>query len=237
MRPIRAAAIVIPARDEESTVVEAVRAAASAAALVRAEGVVEVVLLVAADSCRDATAELARRAGAQVVAGGFGGAGPARAAGVEAALARLGRAALEETWLACTDADSTVPPGWLAHQLALARHGADVVVGTVTPDFDGLSPRQRRAWLATHVAGAANGHVHGANLGVRASVAIQAGGFPALQVGEDVAIVERAAALGARVVPTAAIDVRTSARREARAPGGYSTYLAGLELLDDGIPA
>jgi hypothetical protein len=55
------------------------------------------------------------------------GVGAARAAGVRAALAELGA----DLWLACTDADSEVPPDWLTRQLAHVRLGAEVVIGTV----------------------------------------------------------------------------------------------------------
>ncbi|PPF86713.1 hypothetical protein C5B96_04850 [Subtercola sp. Z020] len=128
-------------------------------------------------------------------------------------------------WIANTDADSAVPPTWLLEQLALAEHGADVMIGTVRPDFADLTPQQVDAWLATHVPGAANGHVHGANLGLRASLYERAGRFQPLDEHEDVDLVGRLRALDARIVPSAAAEVLTSGRQAGRTPGGYAGYL------------
>ena len=129
------------------------------------------------------------------------------------------------TWLACTDADSAVPAGWILEQVRLADAGADVVVGTVRPDPADLTATQLAAWRATRVPGRPNGHVHGANLGVRADAYLRAGGFPDRPVHEDVDLVAALVASGARVVATDACDVLTSGRLLGRAPGGYAGYL------------
>ena len=71
--------------------------------------------------------------------------------------------------------------------------------------------------------------MHGANLGFRASAYLAAGGFPALPTAEDRALVAELAAAGARVLRTRALPVTTSARREARAPHGFSRHLAELD--------
>ncbi len=110
--------------------------------------------------------------------------------------------AAARTWLACTDADSAVPEHWLTRQLDLADAGADVVVGTVRPELAALSPDRARAWLATHRPGHANGHVHGANLGVRLTAHDAAGGFAPVAEHEDVGLVERARAAGRAPSPT-----------------------------------
>ncbi|RII96479.1 glycosyltransferase, partial [Clavibacter michiganensis subsp. insidiosus] len=101
--------------------------------------------------------------------------GAARAQGVDAARAGWDGDDAEH-WIACTDADSAVPPAWITSQLELADAGSDVVVGTVRPELEDLSPDQVAAWRATRVPGHANGHVHGANLGVRADAYVAAGG-------------------------------------------------------------
>jgi hypothetical protein len=72
-------------------------------------------------------------------------------------------------------------------------------------------------------------HVHGANLGFRAVTYLKAGGFPDAPTAEDHALVTALASAGGRVVRTRAVTVATSARREARAPNGFSHYLADLE--------
>ena len=71
--------------------------------------------------------------------------------------------------------------------------------------------------------------MHGANLGFRAAAYLQAGGFPDVPTAEDHALVTALAAAGGRVLRTRALTVVTSARREARAPNGFSHYLADLD--------
>ncbi|QOD44407.1 glycosyltransferase [Clavibacter zhangzhiyongii] len=220
---IRAVAIVIPARDEEALVGRCIASVGVAAERARAAGV-EVRVILVADDCRDRTAEVARAAGVEVIESAAGRVGAARARGVDAALAGWDGAEAE-LWIACTDADSEVPPAWITSQLQLADAGTDVVVGTVRPELAGLSPAQVAAWQATRVPGVANGHVHGANLGVRADAYTAAGGFPAVVEHEDVDLVARLREAGARITASAAGEVLTSSRRDGRTPGGYAGYL------------
>ena len=78
-----------------------------------------------------------------------------------------------------------------------------------------------------------HGHVHGANLGIRSDLYRRVGGFPAVAVHEDVAVVEAALALDAPVAWPTDIAVITSARPGSRAPRGFSSYLLDL-AADDG---
>ncbi|WP_418276584.1 hypothetical protein ACNHYB_01350 [Isoptericola jiangsuensis] len=78
--------------------------------------------------------------------------------------------------------------------------------------------------------------MHGANLGIRASVYRAAGGFAPIPEHEDVAIVAAARTLGARIVPDAAAEVLTSARLVGRTPGGYARHLREDLVPDDGVP-
>lgn len=201
-------AVVIPARDEADLIVRCL-------ASIGAERII-----VVADSCVDNTAQIARSRGAEVIEITDANVGVARAVGCEAALRHP-----DIDWIACTDADSAVPPNWIDEQLRLAAMGADVVVGTVRPDFADLTALQTRAWLATHQPGVANGHVHGANLGIRASAYLSVGGFAPVSEHEDNDLVDRLAAAGFTITPTAAIDVLTSGRAFGRTPGGYARYL------------
>ncbi len=220
---IRAVTVVIPARDEEELVGRCLASVEVAAARARADGVRVRVILVA-DDCRDRTAEVARAAGVEVIESAAGRVGAARAQWGDAARAGWDGDDAEH-WIACTDADSAVPPAWITSQLELADGGADVVVGTVRPELDDLSPAQGAAWRATRVPGHANGHGHGANLGVRADAYVAAGGFPAVAEHEDVDLVTRLRGLDARITASAAGEVLTSSRREGRTPGGYAGYL------------
>lgn len=220
----RAVAVVIPAHDEEELIGACLDAIRAAVAAVR-DRVEHVSVHVAADACSDHTARIARAAGAEVILPARRGVGAARAAGVAAALAAHTHVPPRRLWVAHTDADSVVPPHWLAHQLDLASAGADVVVGTVRPDFRDLSAEQTSAWWATHVPGTANGHVHGANLGTRASTLIGAGGFEPVLEHEDVLLVAEARARGARLVASDDAWVQTSGRATGRTAGGYAGYL------------
>jgi glycosyltransferase involved in cell wall biosynthesis len=206
--------VVIPARDEEELIGRCLVAVADAAR--NAPAHVDVTLV--ADGCLDRTAAIARSfAGVRVIEIDASNVGAARAAGAVAAL--TGGA----DWIANTDADSVVPPRWISHQAELLRTGWDVMIGTVRPDFAELEPEQRAAWLATHRRGEPNGHVHGANLGVRASAYQAVGGFQRLAEHEDVDLVARLD--GWRIIASDDAEVVTSARRYGRTPGGYARFL------------
>jgi len=228
--------VVIPARDEEALIAACLRSVLAAAVGVD----VPVSVVVAADGCLDTTVSVARGfSGIRVLEVESSNVGAARAAGVRAALRRVSRAVRSRNmWIANTDADSTVPPNWLSHQLALMRSGVDVMIGTVRPPAAELSEEQWSWWRATHVAGEPNGHVHGANLGFRASTYRAAGGYRSVPEHEDVDLVARmmdartvaTASVAAASVATASVatdecEVETSARRVGRTPGGYAGYL------------
>jgi glycosyltransferase involved in cell wall biosynthesis len=201
-------AVVVPARDEAALIGRCLQSIGNQR------------VIVVADRCHDDTAAIARALGAEVIEIDEANVGLARAIGCDAALRDP-----DVDWLACTDADSVVPANWIEQQLELASFGADAVVATVRPDFADLSPLQTRAWLSTHQRGAANGHVHGANLGLRASAYLAVGGFAPVSEHEDNDLVARLAAAGFTVTPTAAIEVITSGRTFGRTPGGYARYL------------
>lgn len=219
MREPTSVGVVVPARDEADSIV------ACLAALARSAGRVPVPVraVVVVNGTTDATARLARAAGARVVELGRAGVGAARAAGVEAALA--GRDP-DRTWLATTDADSLVPPDWLEHHLALASAGADAVVGTVR--LAGPVLAAHHAWHQEYLAGLARAghrHVHGANLSFSARAYVDVGGFTALPAHEDADLVQRLDASGRRVVRSVAAPVTTSARTTGRAPAGVARDL------------
>lgn len=221
-------AVVIPAHDEDELIgacLDAVRAAVRHLRITVGGAMTRVSVHVALDACFDATARIARAAGADLVVSTARGVGAARTAGVTAALAAHDLAPLRRLWIAHTDADSMVPANWLTHQWELAASGADVVVGTVRPDFRDLSVEQTTAWWATHEPGTANGHVHGANLGTRASTLVAVGGFEPVLEHEDVLLVAEAKSWGARLVASDAAWVQTSGRSVGRTAGGYAGYL------------
>lgn len=245
-RPLAVVCVVVPVHDEQQLLGRCIAALRHAVAheAQRPGGIrTEVVLVL--DGCTDGSAAIARLSPFHVVEVSACRVGAARAVGVDVALAAAMAAetgstveartpGLDQVWVASTDADSAVPVHWVSSQVALADAGADVVVGTVRPDPADLSPRQRAAWEATHVPGHANGHVHGANLGMRADVYRAAGGYPPVDEHEDVDLVARARATGARVVASDDAWVLTSGRQQGRTPGGYARFLR--EDLVGGAP-
>ncbi|MEO7260175.1 MAG: glycosyltransferase [Jatrophihabitantaceae bacterium] len=224
--------VIVPARDEAPRLWRCLHAIDRAAAAV-GRPVVAVLVL---DSCTDdSAAQAAQLCSAlsvqlAVLTTRCAAAGAARAAGAEWLLELLGTAG---TWLATTDADSAVPPNWLAEQVRQAELGAAVVAGTVTVrDWeDRPVPVRRRAErdYAVALASTGHGHVHGANLGISADWYRQVGGFRPVVCDEDVLLVAAARAAGAAVAWVSDIAVTTSARVDARAPGGFAAYLDGLD--------
>ena len=222
---INSTAIVVPVRNEAQSLPSCIAGLRVAIAHAGREYPgVAVAVRFALDRCSDRSAEIIESAGFRWVESVRPGVGAARATGVGAALGTLGSDP-DRVLIACTDADSIVPPDWLTHQIDLANGGADVIVGAVEPNSADLDSERRRAWEITHRDGQARGHVHGANLALRASVYLTAGGFEPVLEHEDVDLVSRAIAIGARLKTTEASRVVTSGRLEGRTPGGYAGYL------------
>ncbi|MGW3009180.1 glycosyltransferase [Streptomyces sp. NPDC001219] len=236
--PPSALAVVIPAHNEAHELPAALAALRVALRHPEAAGA-PVVTVVAADACTDTTAAIAAHWGAAIVELPAHNVGAARAAGVACALRLLGSRG-ERAWIATTDADSLVPPWWLAHQLRCARQGWHCVVGTVRirPNA-ALAPRTVARHRAHYFAGRpapphpwGHPHVHGANLGVAAAPYRAAGGFAALAHGEDRALVAALEQRDYRILRTDACPVHTSARPDSRAPHGFGAFLRRIALDD-----
>jgi glycosyltransferase involved in cell wall biosynthesis len=225
---IRAIGVIVPAHNEQDLLPRCLASLRRAAHSLRG---VPVHLVVVADACRDQTAQVARRGGASVVRIGAKSAGQARAAGARAILRSSGHLDPADLWLATTDADTLVPECWLRQQARYASQGWDAIVGTIqVADWSCRPAGTRSLFRERYEAGTGrHTHVHGANLGFRASAYLTAGGFPALPSGEDHALVAALAATGSRILRTRALSVTTSARVESRAPDGFGDYLAKLD--------
>ena len=226
---VDALVVVVPVHDEEELLPRCLAALDEARlALSRGEQPVpDVAVVVVLDACTDASEQVARRHPVTILRTEHACVGAARAAGVEAALSLVRPITdrLDRVWIASTDADSAVPENWLVEQVRLARQGVDLMIGTVRPDLRDLSEVQRAAWTAKHTPGLANGHVHGANLGIRADVYRAGGGYGSVDEHEDVLLVEAARRAGARVRASDECWVLTSGRSIGRTPGGYARYL------------
>ncbi|WP_181407538.1 glycosyltransferase [Nocardioides sambongensis] len=230
---IRAVYVVVPARDEEARLPDCLAALRSAVAALQVERPgITVRTLVVLDRCRDGSQRVAARFAVPVLPVDAGAVGAARRAGVVAVSsgdlgvgcgAGIGG---DQVWLANTDADTVVGRDWLVDQVRLAELGNDLVLGRVRPDPTELSPVEVAAWAARHDPRGTS--IHGANLGVRLSTYLAAGGFPAVREHEDVVLVEAVRRAGHpwTIGPT----VTTSARRTGRTPGGFAGYLRTLRL-------
>lgn len=220
--------VAVPVRDEEALLPACLRALDAAVGEVRtARPGIRLTVVLALDGCTDGSARVAAGFDVAMTTLGGEGVGAARDAAVEHGLGVLGGPEESRTWLACTDADSVVPSGWLLRQVVWAEQGTDLVIGTVEP-VGAVSGEALAAWHARHTLVEGHEHVHGANLGVRADHWRRAGGFGDLRVGEDVDLVERVRAGTDRWVATDTTRVLTSGRSRGRVDEGFAGYLREL---------
>ncbi|QMU23194.1 glycosyltransferase [Gordonia rubripertincta] len=212
--------VVVPAHNEQTLLPSCLAALDAAIAVVRPSVQVIVVL----DSCDDdsagavpdhmTTVHVTARCVGTARRAGFAAASPTPA---------------DTTWFATTDADSAVPPDWLLTHVDAADSGADAFVGIVTPDgFDEWPPGTGTMFDARYDARPGHRHVHGANLGVRATAYATAGGFRDLDAHEDVDLVRRLEEADVPIEWGADAPVRTSTRRVGRTADGFASYLREL---------
>jgi glycosyltransferase involved in cell wall biosynthesis len=213
--------VVVPAHNERERLPGCLRSVALAADRVG----VPVRVVVVLDACSDGSADVVP-ASARTVGIWARNVGAARAAGFAEAAAGSGAG----TWLATTDADSRVPATWLADQVVHYRAMVEGVAGTVCVDWRHHSrATQRRYERAYRVRQSdSHGHVHGANIAVRADAYWRVGGFRALRVGEDVDLIHRLARAEARIAWDTDNAVLTSDRPDCRARSGFGDYLQTL---------
>jgi cellulose synthase/poly-beta-1,6-N-acetylglucosamine synthase-like glycosyltransferase len=236
---LSAIVIVVPARNEEELLGACLlRLGKAMDRLNRARPELEIRLTVVLDQCRDSSPALAASFAANdprlsVLSVGCGVVGATRAAGIDFALESLATDTLarhspERIWIACTDADTRVPVHWLTRAVKLAESGSDVIAGTVEPDSADMDQAFYALWWRDHDRGEGHGHIHGANLGFRASAYCAVGGFDPVPVSEDVLLVEKLRRSGARVTATGKIHAITSGRMQGRVGSGFAGYLRKL---------
>jgi glycosyltransferase involved in cell wall biosynthesis len=222
-------AVVIPARNEEARLGGCLHAVRAAVRRLRStEPSVAARVVVVLDDCTDASSAMLRRfPEVREVTSTAGRVGAARHLGIHVALRDLD-ADPARCWIASSDADSLVSPNWLTTHLALARQGAELVLGTILPDRADLPSGTFDRWLHHNPQRDGHPYVHGANLGVRGDAYLRAGGFPAVAEHEDVQLTAAVRRTGGQVVSTASCPVVTSGRTVGRTPGGFAGYLAAL---------
>ena len=229
--PIVEVIVAVPARNEADYIGACLVAIDASARRCR----VPVSIVVAADSCHDDTAAIARaapmrHARVDVIEAHWHGAGRTRAAAVAAALAGAADD-LSQVWIANTDADCLADPSWLPRQLREARRGIHAVAGVVTLDPHATPEPLLAQFTATyHVRGATHHHVHGANFGVRADAYRLVGGWSThTVVGEDHELWRRLTAARLELRQPSDISVTTSSRTTGRVAGGFASRLSRLE--------
>lgn len=240
------ACVVVPCRDEQSFIGPCLAALARQHEI----GGDDYEVLVVLDDCSDTTEvevlHFARSHELRVLllrAHGDGP-GPARRVGMDAACVRLHEVGRPLGLIACTDADSTVAPDWLARQLAAVGRGARAIGGRVEMSDAGkalLPPavterrrRQARARLEALRARVAPGDAatiehwqfSGASMAVTAEVYQSIGGLEPKPVLEDEAFERVLDRAGVPVERRLDVKVTTSARVDGRAFRGLSRDLA-----------
>jgi cellulose synthase/poly-beta-1,6-N-acetylglucosamine synthase-like glycosyltransferase len=223
--------IVVPAQNEEASIescIESIRRSCETAQL-RNHWIV-----VVADSCSDNTLPRARGAvhgAGEVLECAVRSAGSARRLGVDAVLAHFRGQDLRHIWLANTDADTIVPRDWITVQLRLADTGIAAVAGIVKLEEAG-SPAAHELYRTTYMTSpdGTHGHVHGANLALRADAYVDAGGWAHRALAEDHCLWERLKHRGWQLSSPVSSSVVTSARLVGRARGGFAdTLKAGID--------
>ncbi|MEJ1963287.1 MAG: glycosyltransferase [Gammaproteobacteria bacterium] len=219
---------VVPARNEQARVQRCLDSVLAAA---EASGAREVLIVLVADRCTDRTAALGRQIlgnRGRVLECEAGAPGTARRLGAEVILDALHKVPRSRLWLANTDADSYVPADWIRRQLRMAGEGATAIAGIVAVDSFATHGTAAAEAFAQHYVLNADGthpHVHGANIGVRADVYLDAGGWSDIAVGEDHCLWQRVQRCGWPVRSTTASIVTTSGRLRGRARGGFADAL------------
>ena len=237
----RAAAVgvVVPVHDEEELLDRALESVVAAVEVAAGRSSAAFRTIVVLDDCTDGSSAIADRwrervasrispHRLRVVVTESGRVGAARAAGCRAVLDEFAVLDRHRVWLASTDADSSVPDRWLVEQLHHQVRGADAWLGTVEVEAPstGHDPTVQ-AWRRRYES--ERYPVHGASMGVAGHAYLEAGGFAARATGEDRALVDALAQVGAHVVHDHRAPVLTSARRDARAPLGVGHALTRLD--------
>lgn len=247
-QPVLDTVIAIPVRNEAERIARCLKAIDGQAGL--PQGRLGLVLFL--NNCTDGTERIVAdlvpqmsvpvRVIERVHAGAH--AGWARRAAMDAAVAWLEEeGTAEAATLLTTDADSIVPPDWVAANLAALGAGADAVAGRVEliPEEAALLPpslpargRLEDAYdaLITELEARIDPDPHdpwpchrttiGASLAVRLPAYRDVGGMPEIPLGEDGAFVGALLERGFRVRHDRAVIVLISARLTGRAAGGVA---------------
>ncbi|WP_414831893.1 glycosyltransferase [Afifella sp. YEN Y35] len=241
--------VAVPARNEEERLPQLIGALARQTWLA---GGHRLPVVIVCNNCTDASAAVARAAAVSAphialrlievtLTGSDNHVGIARRMAMEEA------AASGATVILTTDADARPAPDWVLANLIALRKGADIVAGHLVGDEEEerrLGPGfMRRARLVARYQELLDrlaalidplpydpwprhsDHT-GASLALRTELYCALGGLPPLPHREDLALVSRARAQGARLRHAPDVEVIVSARLEGRAKGGMADCIA-----------
>lgn len=248
-------AVAIPVKDETARLPACLTALAAQTDKVGAIASGSFHVFIFANNCSDGSAELARDWGSRLhlplcVVEAFlpperAHAGHARRAAMDLAETWFGKRGIKDGVILTTDADSRVPPGWIANNLAAIDAGADAVLGRLALDEEGdLLPDalHRRGWLEgsyeallTELSATIDpikwnpwphhATISGASLALTIESYRRVGGLPRVPLGEDKALVAQLLHHDRKIRFDPAIQVITSGRVNGRAPGGVADTL------------
>ncbi|STY29644.1 Predicted glycosyl hydrolase [Legionella wadsworthii] len=135
---------------------------------------------------------------------------------------------LEYCWIANTDADCKIPLNWLQKQIVWANQRVHAIKGIIKVDSyaqhcDEVSNLFEKDYNINE--DGTHPHIHGSNLGIRADVYQDVGGWSELPTAEDHDLWNRLSRLNLNLVSDASLFVMTSGRKMGRAPLGFADKL------------
>lgn len=221
--------VLVPARNEETLLPRCLKSILAACDILPNYCTADIIVTV--DLSTDRTFKIAEdylQGKGKVVEITKANVGCARQYAAKIALSRY-QGLLTQCWLANTDADCEVPATWLVDQITLANTGVQGIAGIVKIDsfleHDINVPERFKDSYTLHLDGT-HPHVHGANLGIRADVYQEAGGWGELETAEDHDLWNRLSLYNISKVSDSRLWVSTSGRRVGRAPRGFADKLA-----------
>ena len=215
--------IVIPAHNEAMTIAQCL--ASVQTAIEQLPLTIKASILVVLDSCTDDTQSIVKAEGVDYLYCDYHCVGQVRDMGIRHAITN------GATWIACTDADSTVPMDWLLQQIEhISQQPTDMICGVVdVASWAHLTPQTREDYIAHYQDKMGHRHIHGANLSFSSAAYLAVDGFAHLPCHEDVDLVKRFEDQGYAITWSNRVRVQTSSRLQARATKGFAAFLANLE--------
>lgn len=137
-------------------------------------------------------------------------------------------------WIACTDADTIIPPDWLSNQLSLLKQQPDtaMICGGVKLMGDStITETTLSVMEKTLLPTVSDKIVYGANLSFSANAYLTVGGFKAVPYGEDTKLCQAFKEHNLSVAYDPYNVVHTSPRCESKTPRGLGNDISNFNKL------